>query len=372
MIPLSAPDITEAERKAVQEVLATATLSLGPKQKEFEEKVAQYVGRKYAIAVNSGTAALHLIVRALGIGEGDEVITTPFSFISSSNCILFENATPVFCDIDEQTLQIDPAKIEAAITQKTKAILAVDVFGHSADWDAILQIAEKHKLFVIEDSAEAIGGLYKGRKCGSFGNAAIFSFYPNKQITTGEGGMILVDDNITAELCQSMANQGRKVKGGEWLEHVRLGYNYRLGEIPCALGVAQLGRLQEILQKRDRVANQYTEKLQELSGVQVPWVSPDVMMSWFVYVIRLEKSYTKEQRDAVLAYLENKGVQCRPYFVPIHLQPFYRQKGYTEGDFPVTESVGNRTIALPFFNNLSEQDIDTVVTTLQHALHDVS
>lgn len=368
-IPLSSPDIGNKERKAVSDVLETSELSLGPKAKEFELHIARLAKRKYAVSVNSGTSALHLIIRALGIKEGDEVITTPFSFISSSNCILFENAIPVFVDIDEDTLALDPQKIEQKITSKTKAILAVDVFGHPASWDEIVRIAKKHSLKVVEDSAESIGAIYKGRPAGSFGDASIFSFYPNKQITTGEGGVILTDDKNLADLCRSMSNQGRKIEGDEWLEHVRLGYNYRLSEAQCALGIAQLGRIRNILKKRAKVASLYTKKLRRVPGVKVPFVARDCDMSWFVYVIRLSENYTKQDRDRVISLMAKKGIQCRPYFVPIHLQPFYQDLfGFKRGDYPVTESVGDRTIALPFFNNLKEKDIDLVVRTLSDSL----
>lgn len=368
-VSLSSPDITDSDRKAVLEVLKTPDLSLGPKLKEFEKRFAAYAQRRYAVGVSSGTAGLHLIVRALGIGKGDEVITTPFSFVSSANCILQEGAKPVFADIDEKTLNINPEEIEKRISKKTKAILAVDVFGHSADWDAILRISKKHNLSLIEDSAEALGGEYKGRRCGSFGDASIFSFYPNKQITTGEGGVVLTDDKKIAELCQSMSSQGRKVEGGEWLEHVRLGYNYRLPEIQCALGLAQLSRIKEILKKRERAAALYNKKLKVVEGVEIPFISPDVKITWFVYVIKLSKEHTRAERDKVISLLDRKGIESRPYFQSIHLQPLYKTMfGYKKGDFPVTESVSDRTIALPFFSNITKEEIDYVVKILQDAM----
>lgn len=366
-IPLARPDITELERKAVLEVLNTPNLSLGPKLEEFEKKLAEYAGVKYAVAVNSGTSALHLIVKALGIKEGDEVITTPFSFIASANCILFERARPVFVDIEPKMLNIDPARIEERITDRTKAILAVDVFGHPADWDRLQEIADKHNLKLIEDSAEALGAEYKGKKAGSFGDAAILAFYPNKQITTGEGGMILTNDEEIASLCRSLRNQGRG-EGGGWLQHERLGYNYRLSDINCALGVAQLARIDEILAKRERVAQMYNQRLKEIDGVEIPYVSPKVKMSWFVYVIRLSEEYSREDRDRILQELKRRGIGCSNYFQPIHLQPFYRELGYREGDFPVTEGVAARTIALPFYNNLSEREIDYVASNLKSLL----
>lgn len=368
-IPLSQPDITDWERKAVFGVLKTPYLSLGPKLKEFEKKIAKYIGVKYAVGVNSGTSALHLIIRALGIKDKDEVVTTPFSFISSSNCILYERAKPVFVDIDEKTLNIDISKIEEKITNRTKAILAVDLFGHPADWETLQKIAKKYNLFLIEDSAEALGSEYKSRKCGSFGDAAILSFYPNKQITTGEGGMILTNNKEIADLCQSMANQGRKSKGGKWLEHIRLGYNYRLDEMSCALGIGQLKRIDKIIKKREKVAELYNKKLKNFSEIEIPYVAPNVKLSWFVYVIRLVKKFSQKERDKIIEKMGEKGIQCNNYFQPIHLQPFYQKTfGYKIGVFPVCESVSQRTIALPFYNNLTEKEIDFVVKNLNKCL----
>ena len=383
-IPLARPDITELERKAVLEVLNTPNLSLGPKLTEFEKKMASYAGVGYAVAVNSGTSALHLIIKALKIGEGDEVITTPFSFVASANCILMGGATPVFVDIDPQTLCLDPELVQAAITSRTVAILAVDVFGHPADWNRLEQIAEQHGLKLIEDSAEALGaewcsprsevqgpkfrgqedlGYSQWEKAGSFGDAAVFAFYPNKQITTGEGGMILTNNEEIANLCRSMANQGRG-EGDGWLQHERLGYNYRLSDSNCALGIAQMERIDEILAKRERVAQLYNERLSDIDGVEIPYLSPEVKISWFVYVIRLSEEYTREDRDRILQELKARGIGCSNYFSPIHLQPFYREFGYKEGDFPITEQIAARTIALPFHNNLTEREIDYVVGNL--------
>ncbi len=367
-IPLARPDITEREIQAVVSVLRTPQLSLGPKLQEFEQKIASYAGARYAVAVNSGTSALHLIVRALGLTEGDEVITTPFSFVASSNCLLFERVTPVFADIDPQTLNIDVRQIEPKITEKTKAILAVDVFGHPAEWDELERIARKYNVKLIEDSAEALGAEYKGRKAGSFGDAAVFAFYPNKQITTGEGGVVLTNSEEIAKLCRSLRNQGRG-ETNEWLQHERLGYNYRLSEINCALGIAQLERLDEILRKRERVAQLYNERLQKIQSVHVPYRAPHVKISWFVYVIRLSDEYSQSDRDRVIEGLRGRGIQCGKYFSPIHLQPFYRELfDYKPGDFPVTESVAARTIALPFYNTLTEEQIDYIVTALKAVL----
>ncbi|AOQ23327.1 GDP-perosamine synthase [Moorella thermoacetica] len=375
-IPLSRPDITEKEIVLVNEVLRSTFLALGPKMVEFEEAVARYVGRKFAVAVNSGTSGLHLLIKAYGIGEGDEVITTPFSFIASSNCILYERARPVFVDIEPETGNIDPNLIEEAITPRTKAILPVDAFGQPARLDVIRDIARRHGLVVIEDACEALGSEYKGEKTGSgsFADAAVFAFYPNKQITTGEGGMIVTDDARVAGLCRSLRNQGRG-EGGLWLNHERLGYNYRLDELSAALGLAQMGRIEEIITKRKQVAELYNQRLAQIPGIRLPYIAPEVTrMSWFVYVIRVgvdEPAPAKQAavRDHVMRRLQAAGIGCRPYFTPIHLQPFYRsQFGYREGDFPVTEAFGRTSIAIPFHNNLTAAEVDYVASTLAEAL----
>ena len=364
MIPLAQPDITDAERDAVLAVLQTPTLTMGPQGKAFEAAMARFAGVRHAIAANSGTSALHLVVRALGIGEGDEAITTPFSFIASSNCILFERARPVFVDIEPRTLCIDPERVERAISPRTKAILAVDVFGHPADWGALTEIARRHELLLVEDSAESLGSTLDGRRCGSFGDAAVFAFYPNKQITTGEGGIVLTNDEKTAKLCWSLVSQGRD-ESGAWLQHPRLGYNYRMDEMSAALGLAQLSRITEIMAARTRVASWYREALLKVEGVKVPSVSAGVMMSWFVYVVRLDPRFSASDRARVMKGLQNEGIECRDYFQPIHLQPFYRELlGTKEGDFPVTESIAQRTVALPFYNRLSQDDVQYVAGVL--------
>jgi perosamine synthetase len=372
-IPLSSPDIIEKDIEAVVEVMKTRYLSIGPKVVEFEKRMGDYVGAKYTVVVNSGTSALHLIIRGTGIGEGDVVITTPFSFIASSNCILFERARPLFIDIDEQNLNLDPDKTDEQLGKmsqeeldKVKAMIVVDAFGQPADWDCFTEIARRYNFLLIEDSAEALGSEYKGRKCGSFGEAGVFAFYPNKQITTGEGGILVTDDAELARLARSMRNQGRG-EGGGWLDHERLGYNFRMDELSAALGCSQMQRIEEILEKRAKVARMYGEKLAKVEEVQVPYIAPYVSrMSWFVYVIRLDRGI---DRNKVIKYLNEEGVQCKPYFTPIHLQPFYRKMfGYKEGDFPVTEDVTGRTIALPFFNNLKEEQIDYVVEKVKEGI----
>jgi len=372
-ISLSQPDITEKERQAVMGVLKSPFLALGPTLKDFEEKFAKFIGTKYAIAVNSGTSGLHLVIRAMGIKEGDEVITSPFSFIASANCILFEKAKPVFVDIKSDTLNIDPELIEGLITPRTKAILGVDIFGHPAEWKKILAIAKKYKLKVIEDSCEAIGAEYKLNKrwikAGNFGQAAVFAFYPNKQMTTGEGGMIVTNNSKLADLCRSMANQGRKVKNGAWLEHVRLGYNYRMSDINAALGIAQLSRINEILRKRQKVAELYNRYLSDIPEMKIPYCAPNAKISWFVYVIQLSEKYSRSDRDQIMKKLKGSGIQCSNYFQCIHLQPLYRQMfNYKQGDFPVAEKTSDRTIALPFHNELTEKDIKYIVKNLKNFL----
>ncbi|KKP32367.1 MAG: polysaccharide biosynthesis protein [Candidatus Staskawiczbacteria bacterium RIFOXYD1_FULL_32_13] len=371
-ITLSMPDITDTEKKAVMDVLNTPHLSLGKKYVEFQNTMAKFAGVKYAVAINSGTSGLHLIIKALGIGKGDEVITTPFSFIASSNCILYEGAKPVFVDIKSNTFNIDPELVEGLITSKTKAILVVDVFSHPADWKELQKIAKKHKLFLIEDSAEALGSEYFNRKCGSFGDASIFAFYPNKQITTGEGGMILTNNKKIANLCQSMANQGREIKNGKWLNHIRLGYNYRLDEMSSAMGIAQLKRIKEIVKKRNAVANLYAKKIKDILEIEVPFVAENCRLSWFVYVVKLSGKFAGKKRDKIIQEMAREGIQCSNYFQPIHLQPFYKKEfGYKEGNFPIAENVSKRTLALPFYNNLSEKEIDFVVKNLKEIINEI-
>lgn len=370
-IPLSNPDITDLERKYVNSVLHTPHLSLGPILPKFERAFAEYIGSRYAIAVNSGTSGLHLLIKATGVSKGNVVITTPFSFVASSNAILFEGGEPLFVDIDPITYNIDVSRIEKAIEElgekssDIKALLPVHVFGVPCDMEKMTDIAEKYHLALIEDSCEAVGSEYQKRKAGTIGNGGVFAFYPNKQMTTGEGGMIVTDDENIAGLCRSLRNQGRSENGG-WLAHERLGYNYRLSDINCALGLAQLERIDEILEKRSHVAKMYEEKLKGVAGVNIPYSPENDIRSWFVYVIRLDNEYTRDDRDRIMRGLVSKGIGCNNYFVPIHLQPFYQKMfGYKLGDFPITEHVAERTIALPFYNNLREEEIDYIVTQLK-------
>jgi perosamine synthetase len=367
-INLSRPDITEAEIQAVLDVLRTPDLSLGPKLPAFERAFTEYMGMKRAVAVNSGTSALHLLMIAAGVGAGDEVITTPFTFIATSNCILMVGATPVFVDIDRQTLNIDPAKIETAITPRTKAVIPVDVFGSPAGMDRVQEIAARHRLFNLEDSCEAIGSTLNGRLAGTFGDACAFAFYPNKQMTTGEGGVIVTNDDNIADLCVSLRNQGRG-KGGGWLAHERLGYNFRLSDINCALGIVQLSRMAEIKAKRRQVARWYQEMLADEPRVIAPADPPGCDINWFVFVIQLAGERGRTIRDKVLEALRARGIGVSNYFSPVHLQPFMvKQFGYRAGDFPVTEDVANRTIALPFYNNLSKDQVATVCRELRECI----
>ena len=365
-LPMSSPDISQAEIDAVNAVLRTPYLSIGQQVKEFEQRVAEYIGVRHAIAVSSGTAGLHLAVIAAGITEGDEVITTPFSFVASANCILYERATPVFVDIDPHTLNIDPTLIEQAITPRTKAILPVHAFGQPADMDSILDIARRHYLYVIEDACEAIGAEYKGRKAGDLGDVGVFAFYPNKQMTTGEGGIIVTNNDEWDALFRSLRNQGRDLFDA-WLNHSRLGYNYRLDELSAALGVAQITRLEELLQKRERVAHMYNDRLRDIPGVCVLYLAgATTRMSWFVYVIRLAGHIDRNQ---VMADLEQHGIPSRPYFSCIHLQPFYQKRyGFKPGEFKAAESIAHSTLALPFYGNMSEAEVAYVCKGLQSAI----
>lgn len=394
-VPMSGPDVAASDIEAVMRVLQTPNLSIGPRIAEFEERFAAYVGVPHAVGVSSGTAGLHLCVIAAAVSEGDLVISTPFSFVASTNVILYERGVPVFVDVDPDTLNIDPALVAEAVEDlrrgsrvarrwlppslregglsgiegRLKAILPVHVFGQPADMDPIMGVARDYGLLVIEDACEAIGAEYKGRKVGTLGDAAVFAFYPNKQMTTGEGGMIVTDREDWDALFRSLRNQGRDVHD-TWLSHSRLGYNYRLDEMSAALGLAQLSRIQELLAKRERVAAWYNERLKDLQGVQIPYVAPTTTrMSWFVYVVRLAPEL---DRDVVMGRLAERGVPSRPYFLPIHLQPFYRQRfGYRRGDFPAAEAAGDRCLALPFSGVMTEEQVEYVCEQLRNAIKEV-
>lgn len=374
-IPLSRPDITELEEQAVLSVLRSGRLSIGPAVETFEGLVADRCDRQHGVAVSSGTTGLHLVLLAMGIKPGDEVITTPFSFIASANCILYVGATPVFVDIDPRTLNMDPEQVERAITPRTKAILAVETFGNPAMMETYASIAARHEIQLIEDCCEALGSTLRGRQAGSFGRVGVFGFYPNKQITTGEGGMIVTDDERLADLCRSLRNQGRPtgkadgaVQGsaGSWLRHQRLGYNARMSELQAALGVAQMHRLDEIIRRRNDVADTYLSRLAGNHNLIMPTVDSDVVMSWFVFVVRLATGYGAEDRDRIIRSMRNHDVGAADYFPCIHLQPFYRERfGFEPGMFPIAESVSQRTIALPFHNRLTHREVDLVSQTLE-------
>jgi dTDP-4-amino-4,6-dideoxygalactose transaminase len=386
-VPLSAPDITDAERQALMQVLSTNHFSMGPQVEAFEYAMRAAFGVKHAIAVSSGTTGLHLCVLAAGIQDGDLVLTTPFSFMASSNVLLYERAVPVFVDVDPRTGNIDPVKLAQAAADitaggetaqkwlprtgvkpgaKLKAILPVDVFGQPADMDPIQAVARQYGLKVIEDSCEALGARYKDQFAGRMGDYGVFAFYPNKQITTAEGGMIVTDDDAAADLMRALRNQGR-APGDTWLEHSYLGYNYRLDEFSAALGAAQMGRLQELLEKRARVAHWYHHQLEALPQIERPEVADTTTrMSWFVYVVRLPQGVN---RDKVIHDLETHRIPARAYFAPIHTQHFMRERfGYQPGDYPITEDLGARGLALPFSSVMTEEEVALVVAALQQVL----
>jgi perosamine synthetase len=365
-IPLSAPDIQAEDIELVTRVLRSNRLSIGPFIKQLEREFADYIGTKYAVAVTNGTSGLHLCIRAAGIAEGDEVITTPFSFIASANCILYERATPVFVDIDEASLNLDPALVARAVSARTRALLPVHVFGQPCAMDELQTVCRDRNLVLIEDACEAVGAEYKGRKVGTFGKAAVFSFYPNKAMTLGEGAVVTTDDPQWAELLQSLRNQGRS-DGGAGYSSDRLGYNYRLDEMSAALGVAQLKRLDLMLAQRQSVAVKYTELLRRVPGVTVKGAaSSTTRMSWFVFVIHLDPHI---DRDRVMEQLEARGIPSRVYFTPIHLEPYYRKRfGFKPGDFPVAERVAASILALPFHTNLSDAEMEEIVAALQSVI----
>jgi perosamine synthetase len=363
---LSAPWLGEREEELVLETLRSGQLSLGPMIDRFEAALADRLDAPYVAAVSSGTAGLHLCMRLAGIGPGDEVVTTSFSFVASANCALYEGATPVFADIDPQTLNLDPEAVEAATTPRTKAILPVHVFGYPAELAELETIAVRHGLALVEDACEALGAVYRGRPVGSSGRPATFAFYPNKQITTGEGGAVAVATEEEWSLLKSLSNQGRSDDGG-WLTHSRLGYNYRLDDLSAALGLAQLERFDEILAARGEVAARYAELLAGVDDVEAPLPDDaDHRRSWFVYVVRLAAGI---DRDGVIARLAADGVASKPYLPAIHLQPYYRERfAYRQGMLPVTEDTSARTLALPFHSRLPAEDQERVVEALARAL----
>jgi len=365
-IPLSLPWLDEPEEELVLAVLRSGRLSLGPTIDAFEEAFAETVGAPYAAAVSSGTAGLHLLCLTAGIRPGDEVVTSPYSFVASANCAIYEGAVPVFADIDRRTLNLDPAAVEAAISERTRAVVAVDIYGYPCELDELRAVCDRHGLALIEDACEALGARYKGRPLGSQGPPAVFAFYPNKQITTGEGGMVTTHSEEEWRLLTSLRNQGRADSGG-WLEHARLGFNYRIDDVRAAIGLGQLGRLDEILAGRRDVAARYASLLSELPELGLPCPDDaDHARSWFVYVVTLSPGV---DREAVISSLADRGVQTARYLPCIHLQPYMRERyGFGEGLCPVAEDLSARTLALPFHARLSADEQEYVADALRDAL----
>ena len=367
-IPLSRPWLDEREEELVLEVLRSGRLSLGPWIDRFEEQIAERVGAPYAAALSSGTAGLHLLCKIAALGSGDEVITSPLSFISSANCFILEGATPVFADVDPVTLNLDPAAVEAAITERTRAIVAVDMFGLPCELDELRAIAERHTLTLIEDACEALGAEYRGRPVGGQGTAAVFAFYPNKQMATGEGGVVTTHSEEEWQLLCSLRNQGRSYDGGGgWFHHVRLGMNYRWTDVQAAIGLAQLEKLDRILELRNAAARRYGELLADVDGVAAP--SPgdaDHTRSWFVYVVKLDPAL---DRGDVMEALRREGIGTAEYVPCIHLQPYMRERyGFAEGLCPVAEETASRTMALPFYTQVDPEDQERVVAVLASAI----
>jgi perosamine synthetase len=370
-IPLSSPDVTEAEIEAVAATLRSPQLSLGPRLTEFETTFTPLTGVEHAVAVSSGTAGLHLAMLALGIGTGDEVIVPSFTFIAAANAIRYVGATPVFVDIDGLTLNLSPAAVERAIGPRTRAIVAVHTFGVPADMHALVELARRHQLALIEDACEALGATIDSQPIGSFGHVAVFAFYPNKQITTGEGGMIVTRDPDLAAHMRSLRNQGR-ASTDSWLQHTEVGYNYRLSEIACTLGIGQMRRLPSILDRREEIARIYRQHLSAEDGLTLPIDEmPGYRISWFVYVVRLSDAFPAPHRERVIRQLEQSGIGCARYFAPIHLQPAYADIS-ASANLSITETVASRTIALPFFNRINDSQIATVCEALKLAIKRIS
>jgi perosamine synthetase len=365
-IPLSGPFLDEREEELVLEVMRSGRLSLGPMIDRFEDAFAEKLGVPYAAAVSSGTAGLHLLCISAGIGPGDEVITSPYSFAASANCFIYEGGDPVFADIDARTLNLRPDAVRDAITPRTKAIVAVDIYGYPCELDELRAIADEHGLALIQDSCEALGARYKGRVLGTHGPSAVFAFYPNKQMTTGEGGIVTTHSEAEWRLLRSLRNQGRGDSGG-WLEHVRLGYNYRLDDVSAAIGFGQVEKLDEILPRRAAVARVYNELLAGMEGVELPLADDaDHVRSWFVYVVALPDNATRER---VISHFEREGIGFNRYLPSIHLQPYMRERyGFREGLCPVAEDLSSRTLALPFFTALERDAQERVADVLAAAL----
>jgi perosamine synthetase len=370
-IPLSAPDIDEADIEAVVAVLRSSRLSLGPKMVEFEQAMAGYIGAPHAVAVSSGTAGLHLALLAFGVGQGDEVIVPSFTFIAVANAVRYVGARPVFVDIDGESLNLDPARVEAAVTARTRALIAVHTFGRPAEMEALADIAMRYRLVLVEDACEAIGAAIGSRRSGSFGDAAVFAFYPNKQITTGEGGIVVARDGEVARRMRALRNHGRyesQQADPSWFDHAEVGYNYRLSEIQCALGLAQLSRIEETLVRRAAIAQRYCELLGGNSDLRLPPVEvPGQRLSWFVFVVRLAERFTQSDRDEIVRALAGAGITCGRYFAPIHRQPAYASASETIY-LPVTEAVASRCLALPFFNRITDVQLRRVCAAVESAV----
>jgi perosamine synthetase len=367
VIPLARPSVGPREEELVLETLRSGRLALGPRLAEFEAAFGGRLGVRHVSAVSSGTAGLHLAIRAAGVEAGDEVITTPFSFVASANCLLYEGARAVFCDIDPRTLNLDPEAAAAAVSERTSGLLPVHVFGYPADMPRLERLAGDRGLWLVEDACEALGAHHAdGTPVGARGNPSVFGFYPNKQLTTGEGGAVVSPDAAAKERIDSERNQGRAPDMG-WLDHDRLGFNYRLDDLSCALGVAQLERLDELLAGRARVAAAYSEALRDVDGLDLP--CPDQggeRRGWFVYVVQLPRGV---DRDAAVVALRRRGVDSKPYLPAIHLLSFYRERfGHREGEFPVCEEVAARSLALPFYPELTDGQIERVVEALREVL----
>ncbi len=364
VIPLARPVIGDRERELVDGVLRSRQLSLGPMVTEFERMWADRIGTKHAVACSSGTAGLHCCLHALGIGPGDEVITSSFSFVASANVIVYTGATPVFAEVDPLTFNMDPAAVEAAITPRTRAILIVDIFGYPADVPALIAIAERHGLAIVEDACQSIDGDFNGKKLGTYGHPSVYGFYANKQLTTAEGGVILTDDDALYLLLKSLTNQGRS-DDGAWLVHSRLGFNYRLSDVHAAIGIAQIERLDWMQDARARIAARYQTRMASIDGVTPMYEGPQ-RRSWFVYAPRLDADLA---RDAIIGRLEAEGVSAKPYLPCIHLQPYYRtDHGHAPGELPVTEEISASTIALPFFCEMTDEQVDRVCDTMERAI----
>lgn len=372
MIPYGRQTIDEDDIKAVVEVLRSDWLTTGPKVAEFEEAFARYVGTKYAVAVSSGTAALHAAMYAIGIGSGDEVIVPPITFAASANCVVYQGGTPVFCDVEPDTLLLDHKQVESKIKSKTKAIIAVDYAGQPCDYDSLRKIADKNNLILVADACHALGAVYKGRKTGSIADLSIFSFHPVKHITTGEGGMITTDNADYADRMRAFRNHGittdhhQREKQGSWFyEMMDLGYNYRITDFQCALGISQLRKLPKFLQRRREIAARYDDALASLAEINPLSVRPDVLHAYHLFVVRLDEQKTCKSRNQIFQELRAVGISANIHYIPVHLHPFYRERfGTGLGLCPVAEEMYERIISLPIFPGLRSDDVEQVINSV--------